>query len=59
MEKFVKSPWVSLFFLADFSTCGTAVWQPILRTIFDKERNEHEHLLIEPVIFGGGHSGGR
>ena len=47
-----------LIFLADFSTCGTAVWQPILRTIFDKERNEHEHLLIEPVIFGGGHSGG-
>ena len=46
-------------FLAYFSTCGTAVWQPILRTIFDKERNEHEHLLIEPVIFGGGHSGGR
>ena len=43
-----------LIFVADFSTCGTAVWQPILRTIFDKERNEHEHLLIEPVIFGGG-----
>ena len=34
------------------------MWQPILRTIFDKERNEHEHLLIEPVIFGGGYSGG-